>query len=269
MELYDIKSGNNKLGYRKLGNGKEALLAFHGFGQESSYFTGFAKATETRFTLYSIDLFFHGNSLWHDRGEPLSEEVWFSFVKALLQRHQIQRFSLIGYSLGGKLALLTCTQWASRIDKLILIAPDGIKTNLWYSLATYPYAIRKAFRKTVNRPRAFFLLVKIFRGLGLLDKGVARFAKSQMHTRPRRYRVYATWMVLRKIRPGLAKLTELINRYGIETEMYLGKYDRIITGKNMEKWLATLKKHQLTMLETGHTTLIEEVADLYRHQPLF
>ncbi len=263
MELYYIKSGNNKLAYRKYGNGKEALLTFHGFGQDSTHYAGFAKATETRFTLYSIDLFFHGNSIWRNRDQPLGEKVWFSLMETLLHRHHIQRFSLVGYSLGGKLALLTCLHFASRINKLILIAPDGIKTNLWYSLATYPYAIRKAFRKTVNRPATFFLLIKVFRRIGLLDKGVARFAKGQMHTRPRRYRVYATWMVNRKIRPDLKKLADLINEYEIETEMYLGKYDRIITGKNMEKWLSTLKNHRLTILESGHNTLIDDVADLY------
>lgn len=193
---------------------------------------------------------------------------WFEFIETLLQRHQIHFFSLLGYSIGGKLALGTLSLFPARIEKLILIAPDGIKTNFWYSLATYPYGIRKAFRATVTRPESFFLLIKLFRKLGFLEKGVARFAKSQMNSRTKRYRVYCTWMVLRKMSSDIEKIAALINQHHIALEMFLGKYDRMITRKNMNSLLKRVKKYDVTILETGHNTLIDDVAEFYRQKKM-
>lgn len=248
-----------------MSNGKNPLLAFHGFGQNHTHFHNFSEVVASQYTLYAVDIFFHGKSKWKDCERTLSVDEWKEFVDIFLSRHHIRRFSILGYSIGGKFALTTLSLFSDKVDKLILIAPEGIKTSIWYSVATYPYWIRRIFRSTVTQPRQFFILIQTFRKLHLLEKGVAKFAKSQMNSRKKRYRVYCTWIVLRKISPDVKQIASLINQYAIEVDMFLGSYDYIIREKSMKRLLKKLKNYRLSILEKGHNTLIDDVADLYRH----
>lgn len=264
LESYFIHINGNTLHYTQIGKGKKILLAFSGFGQNQAHFHKLAEVLTSEYTVYAFDTFFHGKSIWKDCEKTLSADEWKKFADIFLTRHHIHQFAILGYSLGGKFALTTLSLFPDQVVKLILIAPDGVKTSIWYSLATYPYWIRRIFRSTVTQPGRFFLLVRVLSKLHLLEKGVAKFAKSQMNNQKKRYRVYCTWIVLRKLRPDIKKIAGLINQRSIEVEMFLGSYDRIIRQKNMKKLLKKLKDYRLIILEKGHNTLIDDVADYYQ-----
>jgi pimeloyl-ACP methyl ester carboxylesterase len=236
-------------------------LAFHGFGQTKKNFEQFAHALREQYTVYSFDLFYHGLSFWHEKEEPLQKQFWKDLVNHFLNQHEIERFSLAGYSLGGKFALAILEAFPARIERLILIAPDGIKQNFWYKLATYPSWTRKIFRSMIVRPQYFYNLVNIFSNLGLLDKGTLKFAKYQMNTRRKRRQVYYAWVVFRLFKFNMKKIADIINRQSIQVEIFIGKYDKMITRTHMKKLTNKLHNYKLLVLETGHNNLINEVTD--------
>lgn len=264
VESFFIEDGRhkNQLHYCVSGQGEKALLAFHGFGQDHRSFKNFIEARGREYTIYTFDLFFHGKSVWKNCEATLSIDQWGSYIDILLSRHQIERFSLLGYSMGAKLALATLSLFPEKTEKLILIAPDGIKTNFWYNLATYPYGLRKIFRATITHPGLFFFLVKLLSKINFLEKGIARFAGSQMNSRKKRYKVYCTWIMMRKMTPDIKVVAEHVNQFQIALELYLGKHDRIIKKKNMNALLKRVRKYDITILEAGHNTLIDDVARL-------
>ncbi len=236
------------------------MLAFHGFGQESAHFNQYAEVLEREYTIYSFDIFFHGNSTWKRRQEPLSKLIWKQMIQQFLNEHELNNFYLTGFSMGGKFALAIVEAFPDQVEKVILIAPDGIKTSFWYSLATYPGAFRNLFRYIVAKPKPFYTLVKIMKKARLVDKGVLKFAKSQMKTRQQRRKVYLSWVIFRCFYFDIGKVAQLINHHQIEVDMYLGKYDKIITEKNMQTLLMKLNSYSLKILESGHNTLIDDVA---------
>ena len=142
---YNFLFEGNRLAYRRYGTGESVLIAFHGFGQSSQVYKSFNTLAGNQFTVFAMDLFSHGNSQYVSR-ELLTKTDWQRLIGAFLQDQTIQRFSLAGFSLGGRFALATVEAFADRLDQLILIAPDGITRNGWYSLATNSGAGRRLFR---------------------------------------------------------------------------------------------------------------------------
>ncbi|MFL5727969.1 MAG: alpha/beta hydrolase [Cytophagaceae bacterium] len=248
------------LHYSVYGEGKKAMLCFHGFGQTSVYFHELEEVMKDEYTIYNFDLFYHGQSFWHAKDTPISKEYWAGLIGKFLKEKNIDRFSLTGFSMGGKFALATLEAFPERIDKIILIAPDGIKTSFWYSLATYPEWTRSFFRRLILKPGLYFNLTKFLRFFRIVDAGILRFANTQMLTREQRRRVYYSWVVFRELKFDMDKLAGLFIHHQIKPDIFLGTLDRIITEKNMDVLLKKLNHYEIHLLESGHSNLIKAVA---------
>jgi pimeloyl-ACP methyl ester carboxylesterase len=260
MKIGRIKFGANFLNYSIKGNGKTPLLAFHGFGQSKEVYDPFSELLGDEYTVYAFDIYFHGESEWGDRNQALEKQDWEQILKSFLEKHKIEKFALVGYSMGGKFALASLELFPRRIKEFLLIAPDGIKTSLWYSLATYPTSFRNFFRAMIVKPKYFYKILKTTKKLGLVDKSILKFANNQMNTREKRRRVYLTWVVFRHLHFDLKLIAFLINQNKIPMMMFTGKYDKIITAENMMDLLQHVKEYEHVILEAGHNTLIADTA---------
>lgn len=262
MKYDHIIFGDNILNYSINGNGKTPLLAFHGFGQSKEVYLPFSELLGDEYTVYAFDIYYHGNSEWKDRNQALEKQDWEVILKYLLEKHQIEKFAVVGYSMGGKFALASLELFPRKIKEFLLIAPDGIKTSFWYSLATYPNSFRRFFRAMIVKPKYFYQILTFTKKMGLVDKSLLKFANTQMNTREKRRRVYLTWVVFRHLKFDLKLIAFLINQNKIPMMMFTGKYDKIITSDNMMDLLKHVKEYEHVILEAGHNTLI---ADAARH----
>jgi pimeloyl-ACP methyl ester carboxylesterase len=252
---------DSRLHYAKGGSGTRKLLMFHGFGQGLHVFQNWLTVLEKDFTLYAFDLYFHGDSTWPSR-EALEKTDWQEILRIFFEQEKIERFELAGFSMGGKFVLATVEAFAERVDRLVLIAPDGIKTSFWYSLATYPIATRALFKSMILHPNRLYRLIKTLRARHLVDKGLLRFAESQMNTEEKRRRVYYSWVYFRHLKFDLRKMSALLNAHGIALLMITGKYDKIITTRNMKRFTQSIRVHQLLEIEAGHNDLIPQAVAL-------
>lgn len=248
---------NKSLAYHKTGTGKKALLLFHGFGQHHQAFDVLTASLGSHYTLFAFDLFFHGQSKWSEGEHPLEKSTWREIMMQFFQENNLERFSVLGFSMGGKFALATLELFPTRIENLILLAPDGIKTSFWYSLATYPLLLRKFFRSMILHPGRLHTLVSLLRTLRLVDKGVLRFAEHQMNTREKRERVYYSWVVFRHLHVDMKSIAILILEHSIALTLIVGKHDKIITEKNMRHLLRHLPQHACRVVDSGHNQIIE------------
>lgn len=253
-----IHHKRNLLHYVKAGNGKRALLVFHGFGQDHTLYVPLLKTLSPKYTLYIIDLFFHGKSEWNEGERPLEKSTWQKILLTLFQEQHITSFSILAYSLGGKFALATLEAFPNQVKEVFLLAPDGVKTSFWYSLATYPKAFRKFFKSMISHHQRFLWIANRLNEANLVDKGLIRFADYQMNTEAKRKRVYYSWVVFRYLTFDLRKIASLINDNHIRLTMIVGKYDKVIRPENMRQLLKHVRDYRLEVLESGHTGLIHE-----------
>jgi pimeloyl-ACP methyl ester carboxylesterase len=246
------------LHYVKTGNGKHPLLVFHGFGEDHTLYVPLLRSLSAKYTLYIIDLFFHGKSEWNDGERPLEKKTWNKIIGTLLHEQEIDSFSILAYSLGGKFALTTLEGYPHQIKNIFLIAPDGIKTSFWYRIATYPPFLRKIFKTMIDHHDRFLMIARTLNRLRLVDKGLAKFADYQMGTVEKRKRVYYSWVVFRRMTFNLRKLAGLINENEIALTVIVGKYDKVIRPRNMHRLLKHVRDYKVEILQSGHTGLMNE-----------
>ncbi|WP_162428745.1 alpha/beta fold hydrolase [Pontibacter pudoricolor] len=252
----------SKLHYRVIGNGSKVLLAFHGYGQSSLYYHPMEQALGSDYTIYAFDLFFHGGSRLHKDNMPLTKEFLKEMIGHFLEKYKIDRFSVMGFSMGGKFALTLIEQMPGRVEELYLIAPDGIKTSFWYNIATYPGWMQQLFKRTVVKPQPFFKFLQVLHKYNLAHKSLIRFANYQMDSTAKRLRVYRSWIGFRDLNFDIRMIVRLLNNYKIPVTMFLGEYDEIISPKRVSVFMDALDKGELIVLKTGHSNLIQDVAEL-------
>ena len=265
-----IQRENSKLHYQVFGRGEHIVFAFHGYGQESSHINTLADALKPECTLYAFDLFFHGKSKLPKSKWPLQKVFLCTLIKQLLEEQNITRFSVMGFSMGGKFALTLIEGFPDQIDRVLLVAPDGIKTNFWYSMATYPGWLQGLFKRTVLRPVPFFKFVNLLDRYNVVDKGLLRFANWHMESTPKRLRIYKSWMGFSQLTFDIRKIVQLLNQNGTQVYLFLGEYDKVIPQHSLQVFIKALQHCELVLLKTGHTFLLHDVANyLRRHREIF
>lgn len=253
--------------YCEYGVGSNIYIAFHGFGQDKFYFQPIAESLPINTKLISFDLPFHGKSNWLAGDSPINREDLSIAFKAFLQKFEITSFSVIGFSMGAKFALLLVKLFPSAIENFILIAPDGIKKSTWYRLATFPFFSRYFFKRTIVDPSIFKSLTQMAEKLKILDKSLLKFAKHQMNTRAKRRQVYFSWIVFRHLNVNISKLKTILNLFKIPTTVFLGSFDKMIDKPFITNYFKKVKSVEIIELESGHSQMLENVAKYYSTHP--
>lgn len=105
------------------GNGKP-LIILHGFlGMSDNWKSLGSQYAAQGFQVHILDLRNHGKSLHSD---VFNYEVMVKDVVEYCNHHNLDKISLIGHSMGGKVAMLFATMFSERVEKLI-IADIGTK----------------------------------------------------------------------------------------------------------------------------------------------
>jgi pimeloyl-ACP methyl ester carboxylesterase len=252
-----VKHPAGKLAYRSFGSGSEVWIFFHGYGQSHQDLLDFEKLRTSTQRFIFVDLIYHGLSSWNSSEKALKKEEWKAILLALLQQEAIDTFHLVGYSMGGKFALLSYELLPEQIRSLSLLAPDGIKTGLWYSISNYPNSIQPLFKQVVFRPQRFFTLVDGLKTTGFLQKSLVKFVKTQLETRSKRAQAYLVWKVLGGINLQLGTIIRQLRQHPIPVTVFLGEFDRMVSPKNLERFTSKVPQLSLIQLPVGHGQLIE------------
>jgi pimeloyl-ACP methyl ester carboxylesterase len=229
--------------YRVLGAGARGWLCFHGFGRRAEDFEVFRPLISEDDRLICINLFGHGRSMFPtERIEqhPLLQDEWCEIVGLLLEAQGFERFNLLGYSMGGRVAMMTYLGFADRVDRMLLLAPDGLKKNKMYQFASGTSLGRAIYRSIIPDPSMLFSLAKLLNRLGVLSDKLHRFVHVHLDTREKRELVYAVWLIYRRLFPDYAELAHCLNTTGTQCNMIFGSYDSIIPvrlGKRFAKRL--------------------------------
>jgi pimeloyl-ACP methyl ester carboxylesterase len=225
-----------------------------------------------QYTFFAIDLPFHGHTEWNDglvfTIDDLSEIIRLLIPKAMTDDRgpvtgqratNNSHLSLLGFSLGGRVALSLYEMMPSQIEKLVLLAPDGLKVNFWYWLSTQTWIGNKLFVSTMKHPGWFFFLLKILNKLKLVNASVFKFVNHYIGDQEARNVLYQRWTVLKKIRPDLKQIKSLIVKNSTPVRLIYGKHDRIILPIRGEKFIKGIEKHcTLSVIHSGHQVLHEK-----------
>ena len=117
--MQPIKASVPPLHYSVAGTGTVDVVLLHGFLESSSIWKYLIPLFDPSFRVILIDLPGHGNSPT-EKGEHTIEEMGHR-VYATLKEIGVNRFHLIGHSMGGYIALAIAETYASEIRTLTLL----------------------------------------------------------------------------------------------------------------------------------------------------
>jgi pimeloyl-ACP methyl ester carboxylesterase len=267
LETLSLIYKNSTLNYRRFGDGKKMLFCFHGYGEDASSFVFLEKIIGHQFTIISLDFPFHGSTEWKEELLFTPDDLIKVIDKICNSSHQ--KISILGYSMGGRVALQLLQTFPDKIEKLILIAPDGLHNNIWHKLSTQTFIGNKLFSFSMNHPKWMFVSMNVLYKLGFFNKSIFNFVHYYLDDRSSRLQLYKRWTTMRKFNPDLHLLKKIIHNKKIPISIMFGRYDRVIVTKrgiHFQKNIAefvTVKE-----IEAGHQLLkpkfAADIAALFR-----
>lgn len=256
-------NGELSMQYTVAGHGQYALLIFHGFGRSHRDFTAFVENLHPIFTIYAFDIFFHEGSNIGNRkpdANPLKPEELKEYIQKFMQHIGAEKIWMMGYSLGGRIALKIAEIMPENTGGLYLFAPDGLKVNAWYAISSFTSPGRALFRFFIKHNRFFMKTLNFLNRIKIVSDKRKAFILANVETTQMQWQVYNVWTFLRFIQPQLKVLSASLSANEVSVDLFLGKYDRIIPVKNARKLKKLFPKLHLHVLQCGHLMLTPRIA---------
>lgn len=241
--------------YLTFGTGKELIFAFHGFGRNAYDFQLFEKWLGEKYTIVAFDLFYHGShALSLDTHLPAFElSVMAKMIEKYMWEKKLIKFSVIGYSFGGKIVLGIIQKMSPWINEVFLLAPDGFKRNPFYYFLSNTLVGNWMLRGIVQNPQPVYQLNNFMLQGKLIHEKVHDFINDKLAEERYRKLVYRTWLTFRFYNPSLNDVAKHIKRRKIRFIMFFGEHDYIIPvalGISFQKKLQD--KNCMVILNCGH-----------------
>lgn len=261
MKETEIISGtlsyrNNKINCLKIGKGKKLLIAFHGFGNSAEQFVLFQSYINKDYAIVSIDLPGHGQTDWQDK--HMLPKALMAIVQGIKNDFGVESFSLMGFSLGGRVALKIVDLQPTWVDRIILLAPDGLKNNFWYYFSTRNVIGKVVFKNVLHHPQAWIKWFSLLRTINLIDESRFKFVSSKISNQAINNQVAFVWPVMSKLKPNTLIVKRHIKKYKIPVYVFMGRFDRIINYQIGQKFVKGLKTAELHVLKSGHNVIKPE-----------
>lgn len=121
-----------KIAYQEWGDPDGVpILALHGFGLSGHMYDEFAKRIPDSFRLIALDQRGHGDSDWSPEGD-YSRSAFVADLEDFREALDIERFILIGHSMGGLNAVSYAVRYPERVESLVLVdvGPEAAKEGV-------------------------------------------------------------------------------------------------------------------------------------------
>ncbi|MEH0158068.1 alpha/beta hydrolase [Limibacter armeniacum] len=243
----------------RFGNGNKLLICFHGFGDNAELFKSIAPSLSQGYTVYAISLPYHGNTAWKESNFGVGDFI--EIVEVIQKETGADRFSLMGYSMGGRVTLCLLEHFATQLDKVFLCASDGIRTHKIYNFSLMPTWYVRTAKLLVMIPAVLFGLVNFAYRFGFVSKFLFDFTNNHLATRKQRKRFFSCIHFFRHTTINLKDVQTLLNKHNIPVEMYFGIRDEVILLDGVKKFQHGLQNARLYELNKGHL-LIDKDLDI-------
>jgi pimeloyl-ACP methyl ester carboxylesterase len=142
----------------EMGEG-ESIIFVNGIAVTSYTWRGVIKTLKDKFHIFAMD--FKGFGQSEKNGGEYSVEIYTEQIKSLIKHYNITKATLVGSSLGGRIALNFTLKFPEKINRLVLLDSAGYQKNkkiLSFLIRLFRYEIfREVFKMSLTK-----YIVKIF-----------------------------------------------------------------------------------------------------------
>ncbi|GAA0379546.1 alpha/beta fold hydrolase [Bacillus horti] len=114
------------IAYQEKGHGDKVIIFIHGNMCSSDHFSSLLGGiNQEKYTCYALDLRGFGDSTYHTPIESVSDLA--KDVYAFINKMQLNKVSLVGWSAGGPVCLQLCVDHPNVVKEIILLSSVGLK----------------------------------------------------------------------------------------------------------------------------------------------
>ena len=251
-----------KIAYRIYGDGDETIVAFHGFGHPKEDLGFLINHISPHQRLIAVDVPGHGESFFHPKREkksPITKEEWKNLITLLCQKEGIETFHLCGYSLGGRMSLVTLEVLPEKIISVTLFSPDGLMKSKLYKFGNEFGLGKKLLHFALAHSKLAVKLVELTGKLRLVPMTKVSFVKYQLENHDRLSRVKTVWSALSLCWPDFDKIFN--PNFSVKRIIIaFGKHDPIIPPSHGKALSSYMNDYPIIteLLPMGHRTLKKE-----------
>jgi pimeloyl-ACP methyl ester carboxylesterase len=251
-----LKIAGTNLHYRDSGSKTAPALVFlHGFGSSLHTWDEWSKTLEQNYRVIRLDLPGFGLSGENDDND-FSDTHDVAVIMGLLNELGVNKASFIGNSLGGKLAWRIASIYPERVEKLVLISPDGFASEGFdYNKQPEPSFMLSAMTVSLPKPLLKMSLAPAYADpSSLTPTMVDRYHDLMCAPGVRKS------IVARFNQTVLKDPVPLLKNIQADTLLMWGENDAMIPIANAKDYLNVIPKVRLDVLpNTGHLPQEEHV----------
>ena len=255
-----------KLHYYKFGNGPKHMLCFHGFGMHGKQFKLAEEKLGEKYTFWGFDLLFHKETVLKDQSiERIKKGLLKSELAAMIvdfcKHENIEKFSVLGYSMGSHYATALAEELPSRINEYIVAAPSSINPgNLVHFFSKNLFG-KKILEKLTFSKVALTGIINLCKNLNIIDSVGRDILKKEVGTVKLRFAFYACFVYLRNLETDEEKLISALERYKIKSIFIFGRYDKMYLPSIGNSFFAKFKKADVIVLDENHEMINQNFID--------
>lgn len=261
MQSNFISVGNHKIHFIKFGTGNQLLLAVHGFADRARMFAVLEPYIAEKFTVVAFDLPFHGQTEWQT--DSFSKKEILEIVARLRAEAGFEgkKFSLMAFSFGARIAQALLPELVQDLEKIYLLAPDGIKTKGMAAARRTPMWLRRLLFRLLQNPNWFLKIVNFGSRLKLVPGMIQVFMNLNL-TRPERLRrTFGCWFSMDDFYLGRRKIQKIYRESGLPVDVFFGEKDEMIHFQSLRKMSEALPNLNLFLLDAGHRIVGKELGE--------
>ncbi len=228
--------------------GAPAVLMLHGFGGSLHSWEAWAQALSTSHRVIRFDLPGHGLSEPDPAGD-YTDARSIQLTLALMDQLGVARASIVGHSIGGRIAWTFAARHPERTDRLVLVAPDGFASpGFAYGRATEVPAVLGLMRHVLPKAVLRMNLEPAYANpQSLTDELTTRYHDLMLAPGAR------DAMFKRLQQTVLTDPRPLLGAINAPTLLVWGEADAMIPVANAQDYLSALKNSRLvTFPAVGH-----------------
>jgi pimeloyl-ACP methyl ester carboxylesterase len=255
--FFDQPSG--KIHCLQFGAGPELLIALHGFSDRARMFAVLEPALAEKYTVVAVDWPFHGQTEWTPN--TFSKADLLDIIRRILADNNKERFSLMGFSFGARLAQALLPELSGQLNKLYLLSPDGVKTKGMSTAAHTPMWVRHLLYRILQKPGWFIALLNVGKKIGVAPPLIHHFLTNNLN-RPERFRrTFGCWLAMDSFYLRRHTIQRILEETQLRTDVYIGLNDPMLRQKTLKKLFEGLPEVRVFWLDEGHRLIGEELGE--------
>ncbi len=252
-----------KLHYYKFGTGPKHMLCFHGFGMHGKQFISLEAGLGQKYTFWGFDLFFHKGTKLADESlstvkRGLQKQQLVNLIKQFCQYENIERFSVIGYSMGSHYATTVVEGMPHLIDEYIVAAPSSIRPGPLIGFFSKNKAGNKILEKLMLSKKALLAILDLFTRLKFIDTTGRDILYKEVGTPQLRFTLYACFTYLRFLQTDEPHLINCLHQHNIRSIFLFGARDKMYLPKIGDTFFGKVPHAEKVVLDATHEMIKEE-----------